>query len=521
MNSTLVQQGVRAAQAQDALGALAWFKRAHELDPTDPLARAWLGQTLCHLGQRIDGLAHLDAAGRAYLQGAEPDFAKAHEVLGQLHAHSGHEQALALARTLALAQPGSARAQQLLAATCGQVNLTAEALQAAARAAELAPGDAMLAVLRASLEADSKQYDAAADRLEDVLDRLGAETGGTAAQQTARARTLFRGLKEMARVLDALGQHDAVFAQLDAAAQVATLLPEYTTGTSPRTVPDMVRAAAAGYTREGMARFAGDAFAEQPRAPVFVMGFFRSGTTLVQEVLRSHPGVFVSDEVALLRAVERELHRIVPGAGSVPDKLARIDRAGVVRLRAAYWSAAHGHHGAACAQGVFVDKFTLATVDLGLIATVFPDARVLFVVRDPRDVCLSGVMQLMVPTDATRHLLRLADAAALYAQVMGWWLQVREQLPLAHLSFRYEDAVADFEGTFRRVFAFAGIGWRADAAAFHRRAPGHYVASPSRNQVAQPLYGTSVARWRRYAAELAPVQPVLAPYVAAFGYPPA
>ena len=519
---------MQAAKARDAAAALSWFERAHRQDPQDPTARAWLGQTLCHLGRRIEGLDHLSAAGRSLLrsaagraghegdegdEGAARDLGKVFEVLTQLHAHSGFEQGLALARELVRAQPHNARAQYLLAATCGQINLGAEALAAIREADRLAPGDPMVEVLHASLQADARQYEAAYERLDAVLERLSA-----APAQGANARALFRGLKEMARVLDALGEYDAVFPQLEAAARLAPLVPEYA-AMKLDLVPELIRRNAAGYTRDSMARFAGDGFAEQPRAPVFVMGFFRSGTTLAQEVLRSHPQVFLSDEVGLLRAVEQELQRLQPGLDSVPAKLARVSRNDILRLRAAYWSAARGHHGPASEHGVFVDKFTLSTVDLGLINTVFPDARVLFVMRDPRDVCLSCVMQLMVPSHATRHLLSLQDTAALYAQLMQWWLQVREQLSLRHLAFRYEDAVADFEATYRRVFEFIGLDWRDEAHHFHERAPGHYVASPSRSQVAQPLYRTSVARWRRYTKEMAPVQAALAPFVAHFGYP--
>lgn len=515
----MVEQGVRAARAQDAVAALAWFQRAHETNPQDPVARAWLGQTLCRLGRRIEGLGHLSAAGQRFLDdtagktSSAQSLDKVFEVLSQIHAHSGFEQGLQLARDLARAQPHNARAQHLLAATCGQINLSAEALAAAREAARLAPGDPMVEVLQASLEADARQYETAYDRLDEVLQRLSSTpTQGT------NARALFRGLKEMARVLDALGEYEGVFPQIEAAARVAPFVPEYA-AMKLDVVPELIRRNAAGYTRESMARFAGDSFAEQPRSPVFVMGFFRSGTTLAQEVLRSHPQVFLSDEVGLLRAMEQELLRMQPGLDSVPDKLARLDRNGIVRLRAAYWSAAGGHHGPASEHGVFIDKFTLSTVDLGLINTVFPDARVLFVMREPRDVCLSCVMQLMVPTHATRHLLSLGDTVALYTQVMDWWVGVRDRLSLRHIAFRYEDAVADFEATFRRVFEFIGLEWRDEARNFHDRAAGHYVASPSRNQVAQPLYRSSVARWRHYEKEMAPVQQALAPFVAGLGYP--
>jgi hypothetical protein len=153
-----------------------------------------------------------------------------------------------------------------------------------------------------------------------------------------------------------------------------------------------------------------------------------------------------------------------------------------------------------------------------LLDAIFPDARVLFVMRDPRDVCLSCVMQLMVPGPATMHLLRLHDAANLYAQVMRFWQKIRGQLTVRWQLVRYEDAVTDFEATFRRVFDFVGLEWRAEVAEFHRHAAGRYVASPSRNQVAQPLFNSSLARWRRYESELALVLPTLAPFIEDFGY---
>lgn len=512
----LIERGRQAAQAQDAATALAWFQRAHEADPADPTARAWLGQSLCHLGRRFEGVAHLAAAGEALAQpapapNAQP-LAQAVEILTQLHAHGAVERALPLARSLARLQPHSARAQYLLAATCGQLNLRPEAQAAIAAAAAIAPDDPGIGVLYASLDADAGQYEAACERLDALLARLSA-----APQQGANARHLFRALKEMARVLDALGETEAVFAQLEAAAQLAPLVPDYA-ALRQDLVPELIARNAAGLRRIDLHRFAGDAFAEQARAPVFVMGFYRSGTTLTQQVLRTHPEVFLSDEVDLLRAVERELNRLQPGSASVLEKLAQIDRGGIVRLRNAYWRAALEHHGPSCERGVFVDKFTLATVDLALIATVFPDARVLFVLRDPRDVCLSCVMQLMAPSHATRHLLALSDTAALYAQVMGWWQQVHSALPLPPRVLRYEDAVADLEGSMRPVFDFIGLPWRDEALRFHEQGAGRYVASPSRSQVARPLYRSAVARWRRYEKEMAPVQPALAPFVAAFGY---
>lgn len=529
MSKPFVQRGLDALRRQDPHAALPWFQRAVDDDDDDAEARAWLGQALCHVGRRAEGVPQLAAAATRMLQppaGPRPDFTPRpalppvqpmiFEALSQLQSWGGFEQAQPIARALAERLPNDARAQQLLAVICGQVNLTPEALAAVSRAQALNPQDPMIEVLRASLEADSKQHAAARGRLEPLLDRLGDALAQPGPETVGQLRALFRGLKELARVLDAMGEYDAVFAQLDAAADIAPLLPEYAR-LSRHQLPDAVALNSAGFAGAALpGRFAGQAL--PGRAPVFVLGFYRSGTTLAQEVLRAHPQVFLSDEVGLLHAVQQELQRMQPGPDPLPAKLARLDAGGIARLRAAYWSAARGHHGATCEQGLFVDKFTLNTVDLGLIDTVFPDARVLFAMRDPRDVCLSCVQQLMVPGPATMHLLRLADTVALYAQVMDFWLQVREHLALQWRLLRYEDAVSDFEATFRPLFEFIGLDWRPEVIDFHRQAAGRYVASPSRNQVAQPLYRSSVARWRRYEKEMAPVQAALAPYVEHFGY---
>lgn len=501
-----------------------------ETDAQDLVALAWYGQTLCHLGRRAEGLPQLVQAARRMLDGAPPmaglqssqssAAGQVHpmvfETLAQLQQWGGFEQAVPIARALAEKLPGDARAQHLLAVICGQLNLTPEALAAVRRASALTPSSPMLEVFYASLEADARQHAAACERLESLLERLTTAVAQPGPDYVDQLRALFRGLKELARVLDALGEYDAVFPQLEAAASIAPMLPEYAR-LDAQLLPRTIAANAEGFT----ARSSSVAQGPASRAPVFVLGFFRSGTTLVQQVLRAHTGVFLSDEVGLLHSVLRELNRMQPGADAVPAKLARLDAEALARLRATYWRAAHEYHGPDCERGLFVDKFTLNTVDLALIDAVFPDARVVFVTRDPRDVCLSCVMQLMVPGPATMHLLRLDDAATLYAQVMRFWQRIRGQLTVRWHLLRYEDAVTDFEATFRPVFDFMGLEWHAEVAEFHRHAAGRYVASPSRNQVAQPLFHSSLARWRRYESELAPVLPTLAPFIEDFGYPPA
>ena len=235
-------------------------------------------------------------------------------------------------------------------------------------------------------------------------------------------------------------------------------MPEYTQQNAAL-LPKLIRTNTAGFDRALMESWSGADFTQERPAPVFLISFFRSGTTLTQEVLDVHPDVFVADETDFIWAVHRELHRMDPSHASTADKLRKLDLAGVKHLRAFYWNRAQARLGDAIRQPVFVDKFTLNTIDLGLINYVFPDAKVVFVMRDPRDVCLSCYMQLMVLTPATVHLLDWQQTANFYGQVMTWWMHIKQRMTLDCFEFRYEDAVMQFEPTYRRLFDFLGLSW--------------------------------------------------------------
>jgi hypothetical protein len=184
-----------------------------------------------------------------------------------------------------------------------------------------------------------------------------------------------------------------------------------------------------------------------------------------------------------------------------------------------YWTRARGRYGPDADRPVFVDKFTLSTVDVGFINFVFPDAKIIFMVRDPRDVCLSCFMQLMVPTPATIHLHNWATTIDFYVLIMRWWEHIRALLTVPWIEVRYEDAVTEFETTYSQVLSFLGLTWDAALNQFHARAAGKFISSPSRNQVAQPIYASSLERWRKYESQMAPAAQALVPFVRTYDYP--
>ena len=502
-----LQRGYAALQARNVPEAIQWFERALEENPEDAQAMSWLGQALCSVGRRAEGFERLRGSGRCLLETARKsgDLKPVLDIAQQMQQWGDFSGAHELLDQTAAINDGEFRVFQMLAVTRAQLNKTAAALDAGRRAAAILPTNSMMQILLASLEADAGLNEAARDRLEAVL------------AAPLEPREAFRAHKELARVLDKLKAYDQVFSHLHASARLSASLPEYAQQ-NLALLPNMIRANTAGFDRDLMDRWSGTAFPPELPPPVFLVGFFRSGTTLAQEVLGAHSGVHVADEADFVWAMQRELHQMVGGNESTADKLRKLNHADILRLRTFYWDRVRDRLGDAVGENRLVDKFTLNTLDLGLINTVFPDAKLIFVLRDPRDVCLSCFMQLMVPSPATAHLLSWQGTADLYAMVMAWWRHIRPQLTMDVIEFRYEDAVVQFEPTFRRVFDALGLAWDDGVKRFHEHAANKHIASPSRTQVAQPLYVSSVGRWQHYTAEFAPVASVLEPFIAAFGY---
>ena len=158
-------------------------------------------------------------------------------------------------------------------------------------------------------------------------------------------------------------------------------------------------------------------------------------------------------------------------------------------------------------------------MNLGLANCLFPGARVLVALRDPRDTCLSCFMQRFQFSDAMVNFFELERTAKTYAAVMELWLQYRDTLSLTWHEYRYEDLVEDFGGTLREVLDFIGLPWHEDVMAYGERAEDQVITTPSYRQVTREIDTRAAGRWRRYQKELAPILPVLQPLVRAFGYP--
>jgi tetratricopeptide (TPR) repeat protein len=245
----------------------------------------------------------------------------------------------------------------------------------------------------------------------------------------------------------------------------------------------------------------------------------RSGTTLLEQVLDSHPGAISADELQVLpELVNSPLGRTAGPEESVPAVLERTSRDDLIKLRKDYWAGIEGALRQSIGGRLLVDKNPEMTYLLPLVARVFPEMKIVFALRDPRDVVVSCFMQQLPLNAVSVNYLTIEGTAKKYAASMRAWLKIREMLPNRWIEVRYEDMVADLETQARRVLNFLDLPWDESVLEYHRRAQRKHVHSPTYEAVTKPVYTSSVARWRNYAVQLEPHMEILRPYVEAFGY---
>lgn len=222
-------------------------------------------------------------------------------------------------------------------------------------------------------------------------------------------------------------------------------------------------------------------------APVFVLGMPRSGTTLIEQILASHPRVHGAGEL-------RTVRRLVEGAGAdYPYFIPKLDPQALLALGKYYVDHVTKY---APVKDRIIDKMPGNFLYAGLIHLMLPNARIIHSVRDPVDTCMSCYTTLFAgELKYTYDLAELARFYRGYEEVMAHW---RRLLPAERfLEVRYEDVVGDLEGQARRMVAFLGLEWNDACLSFHKT--NRIIHTASLDQVRQPIYRTSIGRWKAHA----------------------
>lgn len=246
--------------------------------------------------------------------------------------------------------------------------------------------------------------------------------------------------------------------------------------------------------------------------PVFMVGFPRSGTTLLDTFLRGHRDLALLEE----KPATPEL-RISLGTSADSDisALDSLDEKALSVAKRKYFDELRSYR----TKGLAIDKLPMNIVFAGEILRVFPRAKFIFVMRDPADAVFSNFMQSYKLNPAMAALDSLEDAAKTYALSMQTWKSTVQALNPAIITSRYEDLITDPEKTLRPIVSFLGVEW--DGAVLDHQITAQNrgrIRTPSHSQVVKPLYQSSVARWERYAPHMREALEILAPWRKEFGY---
>jgi Flp pilus assembly protein TadD len=562
----LILRGRQAFQAGDLSGALSLAEMRLKDAPGDPFALELKAVALHRRGD----LAGAEAAYRRALA-ADPASDLWNDLTRMLHAAGQTKAAETAAREALLARPDDAQAHLALAVILGEKDDLPAAEFHSRRALLLAgPHPQILTNLALALynqgrldEAEplllqahraapetamimahlSKVHEARRDmpnawlwleRAETIGRRSGEDFtllralylghGGQAQQALDLIERAGPGLAaparlDRARLLDTLGRYDEAWpAMVDAKARLAR---DMNAAYDAPKVAGEFAALKAFFTSDTLARLP-KASVRKDRppsgpSPIFITGFPRSGTTMIEQMLDSHPDIAGGGELPFVSEWPALVDDLLPSSRPFPEKLAQAQTfdfhhiPGVLRD---YYLGRAEVYGVSGQQPLFTDKMPLNDVFLPLIRLAFPAAAVIRMVRHPLDVAVSMLSHNLthgyncgfaIETIVT-HMREMHALNAHYDAVL-------DQPPL---TLRYEDFIADQEGETRRVLGYVGVEFDAACLRFHENR--RHAPTPSYTQVSQPLNDRSVGRWRHYERHLAPWFDAMAPVVEALGY---
>lgn len=472
--------GVLAAEHDNVGRAAELFEKAEALDAADPRPPAQLARCLVALNRRDAALA---AAARS--QALSPRDAHTLDTLGVVQARAGlHAAAIPFFEAAFGREPANAGFAYNLGSARQFAGDFKGAEEAYAAAIQIEPAHYRAWSSRVGLRRQT-QDDNHLTTLQALFDD---------AQGDAEAR-LHLG-HALAKTCEDLGDWPAALAWLERAKAAKRARIAY----DPAVDAELFAAAAATF---GQGQTADGAVSDRP---IFVVGLPRTGTTLVDRILSSHPKVVSAGELtnfALL--VKRQTAS--PGAYVLDaDTLGAAKALDFVAMGEAYLESVEVLVGSAPR---FVDKMPLNILYAGLIHRALPQARIICLRRHPLDACLSNFRQLFATAFSYYdYAYDLADTARYYAAFDRLVTHWRAVVPADRfIEVAYEDLVADQEAQTRRLLEVCGLDFDPRCLAFHENAAP--VATASSVQVRSPIYASSVGRWRRYGAALDPLRAAL------------
>lgn len=321
---------------------------------------------------------------------------------------------------------------------------------------------------------------------------------------------------------DKQGDYDAAYAAFRSAKQAYKPVEEVGWRDARRVQQNNERMLAA-ITADHFERWHADAEKMAPlsNGQAWLIGHPRSGTTLLEQVLDSHDGLVSADELEVFASStypQLAGRTGVKASAPLPNMLDRADAWQLDLARGEYLRQVEGVMRQPVAGRVLLDKNPELTLLLPVISRVFPESKVLFALRDPRDVVLSCFMQPLPLNSVSVHYHTLELAAEKYKLMLNGWLKMRDMLKCGWIEVKYEDTVDDLASQARRSLDFLGLPWDDQVLQYRQRAKTKHVHSPTYEAVTQPVYRTAIGRWKNYEKHMGSALDILQPLVEVLGY---
>jgi len=331
----------------------------------------------------------------------------------------------------------------------------------------------------------------------------------------ARVRALYA----LGGILDMAGQYDAAMAAWREAKTI------YSVRAAPFLADRQIMQSRAAemeqtITSDVLDRWRADAAKLQPvRRIALLCGHPRSGTTLLEQVLDAHSDIISAEETKLMHdEAYLPLIRDLPEGTDILPAFDSASPVVITRSRNNYFRRANLLLGRPIGDRMLLDKNPALNLLIPLVVRVFPEAKFLIALRAPRDVVMSCFMQALPLTPVSSTYLSLDTTVKQYANVMGFWLEMRPRMGDQWKEVRYEEMVNDLPSVASSTLKFLGLGYEENVLKFYEHARMKRVLSPSHADVKKPLYRSAVGRWRNYQKYLEPHLPVLERFINAFNY---
>jgi cytochrome c-type biogenesis protein CcmH/NrfG len=488
------------AQAGDRPGAFDLLQQALRIAPNDPVVLTTMAVLYREERRLRDAVLHCDAAIRAC-----PTYAAAWlERAFVLSTGGSFERATESYAEAARLDPGNAAAWAGMAMIAARKGDHGVVRGHAEKALAVDPDNLIACSALATVEIEEGNYAAVVERLEPLLD-------GNAPPSSERANAL----NVLGDAFDKLGRVDDAFQAYEvaksefAAVHADQFPPDRETH---RAFIERIGASLVSAETANWAIPETGPVAHEADKHIFLLGYPRSGTTLVENVLASLPDVLALEE----RPTLREADEAFLGDDAGFAKLVALSAADAMPFREAYWAKVKVA-GLDVTGRIFVDMDPLKGIRLPLIARLFPNARILIMRRDPRDIVWSCFHTNFALTSTSYEFTSLERTARHYDALMRLTQASIESLPLLTHEVRYDALVRDFDTTTRAICDSIGINWSPQLRDFDRTARTRGVSTASAAQVRKPLYD-GTRQWERYSAHLEPVLPILQPWIDRFGF---